>query len=385
VVSASILQKLILSSVVCWLGASLVSRAQAAASPRTYLSGGELAARLLQNVALIDVEKNEKGTGFVIGVDDNHLYIVTALHVLTGESDTATAEGQPVPFSIEFCSNRGISYAVSTDNVVQMDRPKDIAVFRIPKIPNYSPRLEATATSKPMAPNRIWSVGKDGDCIISDIASVEVVEDVSRNLIIAHGGFGGTSGSPALSGEGIVGMVWSTSNGVNVSALSIDYIREFVSAQSVVPWSLVASNNVPPLSREAAAWDLTTALNDYVLNLMNVRDGLVEKTYRIPEFEGVVDRYNSAISAFNAVKDRHDGTLVQHWGNDALDAYSAVRARVEGIHAVIYRFNPWMSQLREADVVPPPIRRRMIKASPQVEQLDAAVKNFLVLLKQQPT
>jgi hypothetical protein len=36
-------------------------------------------------------------------------------------------------------------------------------------------------------------------------------------------------------------------------------------------------------------------------------------------------------------------------------------------------------------VVPSQIRRRMIKTSPQVEQLDAAVKKFLVLLKQQPT
>jgi hypothetical protein len=101
--------------------------------------------------------------------------------------------------------------------------------------------------------------------------------------------------------------------------------------------------------------------------------------------ESGVDRYNSAITALNAVTYRHDGTLVQHWGNDALNSYSDVRARVERIHAVIYRFNPWMSELRESDVVPSQIRRRMIKTSPQVEQLDAAVKKFLVLLKQQPT
>jgi hypothetical protein len=384
VVDRAILRRLKPALAAAWLiGLSSSVAAQDAAASRTFLGGGELAARVLNNVVIITVENAASGSGFVIGARNDELFIVTALHVLTGESDTAVATGEPQSFSVRFCADPDANeHGVGHGALALIDRPNDIAVFRLPAPEGYSPNLALLATRKPLGTNRIWSVGKDGDCVIADVAAVEQAEDAARNIIISHGGRGGTSGAPAMSGEGIVGLVWSTSDGVNVIARSIEHVREIVAAANGLPWSLTASNNVPPLTREAAAWDLTAALNNYVFNLKNVRDALVKKVVRGPEFEGVVDRYNEAMTSFNAVKDRHDGTLAQHWGIAALQNYSGLRSRVESAHAVVYSFNEWMQKVRDSNEVPNAIRKRMRKLSPEVEKLDVSIKQFLLLIKQ---
>lgn len=355
----------------------------------TFLSGAELADRLLHNVVLIRTKENLKGAGFVVGGDGDWIHIATALHTLRSSDDEDKAGDFSESIRIRFCAEDGFSiHEITPANIYFVDEQLDLAAFRLPTPKDYAPVQRALSETRPAGGAQIWSIGKEGDCKIGNTqGAVDEPENSYGDITIdIAGAYGGTSGSPVITDRGIVGLVWSSANSVKVLARSIQSVRDRITSNSAAKWTLSPANNLPAGTREAANWELTKSLNDYVFTAKDMRDAFVKKSYHRALLGPVVEHYNAAIKAFNEVKDRHDGTLEREWGHAAREEYSAIRARIASVHARMLAFNADMEALRRSgNRIPIAIRRQMLGISPDIDEVDRAAQRFVRILKAERT
>jgi hypothetical protein len=352
----------------------------------TFFSGQEMAARLLANVVAITTDEapNHKGAGFIVGEDGEVTYIATALHVVVRGHDINNPDTSGfLPLTIMYCADES-QRKVDGGAVIHWDAVADLAILRV-KGRRKSPLVAAALDLRPVQKaDPLWSVGREGDCKVGGTSgAVDAATDDTHNFSAdLPSATGGTSGSPVLSDRGIVGMAWSLTAGAKLTALSIARIQQIASASRDIRWRLVASGNIPPTDPASATAELSQALNNYIFCLKDVRDMWLKRTYRAREAQDINEDYNDAITVFQKIKDKHDGTLETRWGPETRASYDELRTRIEATHRDILGLNVLMTFDRGLNgPVPKPLRARMTEMSPQVAALDANITAFIVRIR----
>ena len=210
--------------------------------------GNQLATELTQNVVQVRAKwggKSQDGFGFVFGVRDGLLHIVTASKVVRasrGEIDRAPGiifsrfQGTPI---------RGKLLEISSPAT-------GLAVIEIEsaKVPGYGwTRDVVAATSSIDRGADLWFVGSDRKWLVPSVPGkvLDVIKvartDYSGTLIIAGGlnPVGSALGAPLVSNHGIVGMIISDSNR-QMEAIPVEIIEATLRSWGQ-PWLLSV---VPP-------------------------------------------------------------------------------------------------------------------------------------------
>jgi hypothetical protein len=213
-------------------------------------SGGrELAIRLTPNVVQIRTRwggrPQKSGFGIIIGERDKFLYVVTANHVVRGNTP---GEFDATP-TVYFSRFQGAPYP---SELLETSSPAaDLAVIRInttkaPLVTWTREVLSAENTSaNALSATNIWFIGLEQRWFVppkpgkvSDVREV-IRNEYSGSTIIVDGLniTEGTSGAPLLSDDGIVGMIVSVSNTQQVETIPIERIEAIIKGWEQ-PWQL---------------------------------------------------------------------------------------------------------------------------------------------------
>jgi hypothetical protein len=352
----------------------------------TNLTGDEFAANMLKDVVTVkNIDRADAGTGFIVGVLGDKRFILTASHVISSvEGPTNAVDAVSHTFQIARCDDlqQKSSPLANDAHVVFNDPIQDFALLEVTSAPGdilENRILSIERIVQPLTP--IWTIGKTGTCAIGSgqIHSAPV----ANGLLFADlpGGFGGTSGAPVATAQGVIGMVLSEAGAAIVKMRSIEQIHQAVANRSDLAWSLTDSHNLPPSSPEDVQFELTAALNSYVFALKDIRDALSVEHYTVKDLASRIVAYNAAINKFNAVKDKFDRSIAHAWGQKTLMDFAGLRDAIADIHRVILGLNVSMDALRRQKVVPADMRRKMIQLSPRVDALDRASNGFIEQLK----
>lgn len=348
----------------------------------TNLTGDELAARILKNVVTVDnVDRGDEGTGLIVGVSGDKRFILTASHVISSaDGADRSADAVSRTFKIKRCdeSQQKSSPFVQDGRVVFNDPAQDFALLTVTSAPGDALESRILSMERTVQPlTEIWTIGKTGTCTMGS-GQIRRAQDAYGVLLAdLPGGFGGTSGAPVATAQGVIAIVLSEAGAAIVKMRSIEQIRQALANRSDLAWSVVDSHNFPPSSPEDVQFELTTALNSYVFALKDVRDALRVEHYTEKDLASRVAAYNTAISRYNAVKDKFDGSIVHAWGPRTLVSFDDVRGAIADIHGGILGLNVSMDALRVRKVVPADIRRQVTLLSPRVDALDRASQDFV--------
>ena len=361
-------------------GAKPPAPAPSADAAATFLSGDELAAVLLRDVVLVkNRDTNSAGAGLIVGAQGGSVYVLTASHVISTSDDVnRSAEAISRRFELRYCDPQRRSSTPVTEVRVAFNQPlKDIAILEFAGDPASLPVVKALADAKPASLQSVWTIGKVGTCGIGS-GQLDRVED-ENGILLADlpGGFGGTSGAPLSSDVGVIGMVLSNPAAAKVKVRSLSDIMKVLGTQPALAWSLVASGNKPPGSRDDVHMELTSSLDDYVYRLKDIRDSFMKEHFTDADLAARVNAYNRAIEGFNSVKNKFDGSLERYWGAPTRTSFANVRSAIGEIHQTILGFNVSMDELRRKQVIPVELRRAMTALSPKVDALDASSKAFI--------
>jgi hypothetical protein len=364
-------------------GATLTPPPPAPDTGATFLTGEELAAALLRDVMLVtNRDVGSGGAGLIVGARGGSVYLLTASHVIsTSEDVNRPADAVSQHFQLKYCDPQRTSPApVTVARVVFNEPAKDIAILEFASDPASVPVLPALADAKPASLQSVWTIGKANTCGIGS-GQLDRVED-ENGILLADlpGGFGGTSGAPISSDMGVIGIVLSNPAAAKVKARSLGDVMKVLSTQSSLAWSLVASNNKPPGSRDDVQLELASSLDNYVFRLKDIRDSFVKEHFTGADLAARVTAYNQAIQEFNSVKNKFDGSLERYWGTPARTNFASLRSVVGEIHQTILGFNVSMDELRKKQVIPVELRHAMTALSPRVDALDVSSKAFIAQL-----
>ncbi len=370
----------------------------------SYLTGPELARRVLGNVVRIDHFSGQgRGLGLIVGRDERGLLIATAAHVLQspleGEGVAMGAwpnagVGRPLADSVRvrFCA-KGFEQIEVQGQPIRVEHPAvtDIALVRVPPVPGLSiePRVLADLGGM-KAGQEAWVAGREGDCVVGGTqGQVEAAGDSvtiddspdgkSRFRVYVPGGLPSTSGGPVLTGAGVAGLLNRLSGAVNlVTATNIESIRQAAEATIPMTWMLERSGNLPPSSPEAARRELSEALTRYVFDAKTARLTLSGTQLNEGELAGVITSYNTAINRFIDVKNKHDGALYRLWGTDALRKYQETRTLLMDVHANFLRLTEegLVNEMYRSRSVPASVRERMVALRVPIDQLQSSIGEF---------
>jgi len=222
-----------------------------------HADGYDRAVQLKPNVVLLTIARDEEtsyGCGFVVGEQDELLYIVTAWHVVSCDAPDCS-----VRVSAQFV---GCPSPVDA-TVWRHDSGLDLAVLTTPRPPSseYQWESEWYDSVNPAVGTEVWLVGRAQSWYIPLRGTPGHVERLSlamTHLVVVDAAVQvGTSGAPMISEHGVVGMVQAATVSAEVDVLRIEIVRHAVTTWGA-PWGLAectgpptidlfASSNVDPL------------------------------------------------------------------------------------------------------------------------------------------
>jgi hypothetical protein len=354
------------------------------AAPRSFLTGPELAHRVLGSVVLIDnaAGRQERGTGLIVGHDAQGLLAVTAAHVVRrGEASDeiagAAEEAVAAQVSVRLCGAKGpLERLIGTPIPLSGQHIRDIALVRIvvaPQTPPSEVRLMADPGSVRTF-DEAWVAGIGGDCAVGGSSgSFQRVNTGGSTLAVRMpGAYRGSSGAPVLTGRGVAGLLNAYSGSTDFTDVtSIEAIREAALATLPMTWWLTPSGNLPPSEPDAASRELIDALDHYMVAMRNAHETLVRDHVNEGELAGIVRNYNVAFDKFFGARNKHDGTVQRYWGPEALSRYRVTRDEVLTLHWNFLDLSRegWVNQIYRTNVVPAEVRRRMTSLTAAIEKL----------------
>ena len=205
-------------------------------------SGGDLSLDLRQNVVRVTARwKNGAaydGFGFLVGARAGTLYVVTADHVVRGDSPDAIDQNPKVTFF----GDKGAEYTAELLATRLTPAEGDIAILRLPAPAGFVFRRAATAPARTPRGASVWFVGLLRDWFVpSRSGSVNRVEPNGSIVVEGLNVKVGTSGAPLISAAGIVGMVVADT-GMFARATPVDLIERAVKDWGY-PWELTAASD----------------------------------------------------------------------------------------------------------------------------------------------
>jgi hypothetical protein len=374
----------------------------------TYLTGSELAQRVLGSVVIIDrPNSQEHGVGLVVGSEQGGLIAVTAAHVVREESagiafgsDGGRDGALATSVRVGFCDPSLSGIKVSgTPLAVASQKLQDIALIKLPLVPGFNPDTKIGADIGSLVQgDEAWVAGREGTCAIggslgqeNDSAQRASIDDAGRgeSAIRAHlpGSFPGTSGAALLTGKGVVGIVQSLAGGGNlVSAADLASIRSALDSTLPMVWQLRSSENLPPSLPEAAQRELSDALTRYVFDAQTSHLVLSGFTLNKGELSSAVSSYNTAISRYIEVKRKHDGALERYWGSDLLADYQSVRSELMNVHETFLDMSVkgYVNEMYRTSVVPAQVRSAMADMDEPLKKLRTDADRVVGLLAAKP-
>ncbi len=208
---------------------------------------------------VVRIEAKEDGFGFIVGERGGLLYIVTARHVAVGRDDVPTTGTARV--RVEFYDRRGKMY--DAELLGTHDVARDLAVLTVPAPSGVEWSRECLAgAEKQKGGTSVWFVGRDRDWKPS-VSPGRLLAGPSIDGVLEIDGMSvrpGSSGGPAISETGIIGLI-QTDSALETRALSVDFIRKEFQEWNH-PWDLRLFQNTPPVSDLAAIQDLVRRYAD---------------------------------------------------------------------------------------------------------------------------
>ncbi|HEV2986794.1 MAG TPA: serine protease, partial [Candidatus Angelobacter sp.] len=186
----------------------------------------DLAGTLRQNVIRIQAQLQagpENGFGFIVGESEGRLYIVTAYHVVNDKEQVGESKSN---VKVSFYGDQGNSYSAQV-LATHMPTPHDLAVLTVPSPPGFQWIRKCLATAKLTRGTSVWSIARGEEWMVqgrpgavaSDRPSADQIIQLDEMKVMR-----GSSGGPAVSNDGIIGMIL-TDSADNTKALTIDFIK----------------------------------------------------------------------------------------------------------------------------------------------------------------
>jgi TPR repeat protein len=259
---------------------------------RAQQAGRALANRLIENTVQIRARwegTTQFGFGFIVGENEGTLYIVTANHVVRGNTGPGQHDLTP---TLTFQSQPGLTYQGKLVETPLNSADLAIVTIEASKVPNLRWIREAiTATSTVVADTEVWSVGAQQRWAVPDKPGTvrklrdRVRPEYSGTTIVTSGLtiVEGASGAPLISQNGIVGMIVST-DGQEIEAIPIETIESIVKEWRL-PWNIDVITPVQECDRLAAdPYDLLLPPNVAGVELTILRARDAEKACFRPFF-----------------------------------------------------------------------------------------------------
>ncbi|MCE4553844.1 serine protease [Pelomonas cellulosilytica] len=372
------------------LGQALVLALVLAVAPvradTTFLTGEELAERLRRNLVWIAAEDvDEHGFGLVVGADAQRLWIVTARHVVVrlGMRGSGEPERPSTRILLRLCSGGADLMAEPWSAWVAGDA--DLALLTAPRPAGFEPETRALAAQLAPVGEPAWLLGSNDECaLVPARGLVRAGAEAGPDLRIDFAGVrGGSSGGPVLSGRGVIGLMKSAED-LTTTVHDIADVQRRVQATAGAVWQLASAQNLPPGDREATRVDLAETLNQYLLALNNAWMLLQQPTVARATMDDFVGRYNVALRRFLRVRESHDGALARHWPAPVLPAWRTLREGLWVVHQHFWRLDAQMREIYTNQATTPVVRADMAALAPDLQRLEADIRQFLQLLDKEP-
>jgi hypothetical protein len=194
----------------------------------------------LRNVVRIKARmktgESKQGFGFIVGEGSDQLYIVTANHVVRGESPEEIDKNP----TVIFFQDAGTEYRSDLLGTELPRQEGDLAVLRVGSPPTKIAWNTNAAAKDPVERGTdVWFVGRMGDWYVpAQAGKVNGIKVNGTILVDALPVFPGTSGAPLISENGIVGMITTDGGGrAFTEATPLAQIRRAMD-QWHYPWTL---------------------------------------------------------------------------------------------------------------------------------------------------
>ena len=199
---------------------------------------------------VVKVSGTENGFGFIIGEQNNRLYLVTAAHVILGPY----FDNNPPAIGAEFYNDRRIYNC----NLISIFEDYDLALLEAP--PPIALAWEtASADFAPAVYQNVRFIGRNEDWVISLQGQINRL-GVSKLYADIIGIQPGCSGAPLINRNGIVGLILEQ-DGVQATAVDINTIRQVINTNRYNYFNLrpatpsqPVSSNVDEAYQDLLAW-----------------------------------------------------------------------------------------------------------------------------------
>lgn len=362
------------------VGMAALATGAAQAQDTTFLTGQALAAQLRQNLVWIAADDiGEHGYGLVVGADAQHLWLVTARHVVvrTAMRGSAMADEPSQQIRLRLCAVADSAPAAGEAWPAFDAAGADLALLRMPRPAGYQV-LERALATQVVVGDTVWLLGSNDDCaLVPAIGAVRATADAQHRLRIDFAGVqGGSSGAPVLSSSGILGLMLSAED-LTTTVHAMADVQRRVAALSGPRWQLVEARNIAPTDLRAAQIDLAETLNQYLLALRNVHMLLQRDQVPRPTLDDYSQRYNLALRRFLRVREAYDGSLAQLWPPPVLPSWRQLREALWAVHLNFWRANARMTEIYQSQRSPADVRRQMAELEPELLRLEGEIAQFL--------
>jgi hypothetical protein len=191
---------------------------------------------------VVRIEAKEDGFGFIVGERGGRLYVVTARHVVVGRDEEPTTG--PVKVKLEFYDRIGKLY--DAELLGTHDTARDLAVLTVSAPLGVEWAKECLAgAERQKRGTPVWFVGRDREWKPS-VSPGRLLAGPSLDGLLEIDGMSvkpGSSGGPAISDNGIIGMI-ETDSAENTRILSVDFIKKALEEWHH-PWDLLVHDSPP--------------------------------------------------------------------------------------------------------------------------------------------
>lgn len=383
-----------MNAAACTAGLALVAAmaigpASAVAQDTSFLSGEALAARLTHNLAWIAAEDiGEHGFGLIVGGDGRRLWVATARHVVvrTGLRGSGEPDQPSQRIRLRLCAAGAQGALLEAQPQPGFDAGgEDLALLSVAAPGGFEPLTRASAPPPPQVGETVWLLGSNDECAaVPEAGRVRAIVAGRPDLRVDFTGVqGGSSGAPVVSGRGVLGLMKSAED-LTTTVHDLADLQRRVQAVAGVRWQLGPAHNIPPTDPRAAGIDIAETLNQYLLSLRNVHMLLQMPQVARPTLKDYLDRYNGALNRFLRVREAYDGSFATEWPPTVLPAWRQLRDALWALHLNFWRMNPQMSAVYTNQKTPPELRAQLQALEPELQSLEAGIKDFLALLVKEP-
>ena len=214
-------------------------------------TGRQLAEEMRSNVVTIVAERPDgprNGFGIIVGERDGHLLVVTANHVLRGN----TRDDVPSRVGVRFFHQQDAE--VDARLLGDSDAVFDLAVIEVPAPREVQWLRESLRSGDILQPSTpVWFVGRENTWYIPiDPGKVNTLLPAYRILVDGLNVQVGSSGAPLVSAEGLIGIMVIDEVSRASQVLSIEVVARTVRDVWKRPWDLKPLVRAPASSPDVA-------------------------------------------------------------------------------------------------------------------------------------